>query len=410
MIRFILAFFALCCLLAFGSMLAEEKGYVLISVSGWTWEMNLFGFFFVLLIAYIGIKACQIMLRLIFNSKRNFSQWREKKAKQKSLLTLQQSLQALFNHDFALAEKLSLKNATKSPIESTHYLVAAEANKNLNQPEKVAQLLLKAESHGDEVQKKLAMVKSLVTEEKQDKAISLCEELHQAHPKDAHVLNLLAQVYQEANSADKLRALLPQLRKHSDLSLNQFNTLVYISFKPAFEQAGQNRDKTQIESLYKQIKKWVKTSPIADNYYLASLVAAAEHESAEKALIKILKADVSEQVIASLYNLPLQQPNKLISYLEKQIKAHPENDNLLTALGICAAKNYDWQLAQQAIEASIKVEKSAKKYALLGAIYEQQNMASQAKSAYQHGLAMALNPSGNSSNDAFLAEIATERT
>ncbi|MER2492502.1 heme biosynthesis HemY N-terminal domain-containing protein [Catenovulum sediminis] len=392
MIRILVLFILACALLAGGAVLVEEKGYVLIHVAGWSWEASFIGFLFIILVAYLVFKLIEKVLISLFSVRRSFSNWRKNRKQSTSLHALQQSIEALLSGQWQKAEQLSLKHAKYSPIASSHYLIAAEAAKNCGQHEESSLYLLRAQENGDESHKQLAMAQSLQQEGKTDKAIELTEKLYRENKKNTQTLLLLARLYETSEDFEKLRELLPDVKRYAEITDSELQLLALKAWQPIFTQAALDNSERTIEQAYKQLTKLVGTSGNARQNYFSALLAAGCHSTVEKKLIKLFDEDThkNQTTINILKTLELNQPLKLIAWLEKKLKSNPQDDWLKIALAITAAKNRDWQLAQQAMESAIRQLPSAENYAILGDIYQENQQSEKAKQCYRKGLSLLL--------------------
>lgn len=394
-----LILFALtCALLALGAVLVEEKGYVLINLAGYVWEASFFGFLFVLLLAYLSFKVVETFLIGLFRARRNYSAWRTKSKQASSLQSLSSAIEALFNQQWSRAQTLSLKQVHNSPIPASHYLVAAEASKQLGELDESSLYQLRAQQGGSENDKQLATAKSLIHEEKYEQAIATIEKILERNNKDSAALLLIAQAYQHNQQFEPLQNLLPKVKKYTDISPTELKAMCFSAYQAQFNQAIEQKNLSLLEQSFKQINKLIEPNQPILQMYLGGLVKLEANQLAEKFFIKLFEQTdnltqlnrQNENNLKLLNGLQFTQPLKLIAWLEKQLKKQPEAELLKIALAICALKNSDVQLAQQAMESAIKQLKSPYSYQLMGDIYQQAGAEDKAKLCFQKGLELAL--------------------
>ncbi|EWH10332.1 protoheme IX biogenesis protein [Catenovulum agarivorans DS-2] len=399
MIKMLILFLLACAFLALGAVLVEEKGYVLINLAGYVWEASFFGFLFVLLLAYLAFKVVETFLIGLFRARKNFSAWRAKNKQATSLNNLSAAIEALFNQQWRKAQALSLKQVHNSPIPASHYLIAAEASKQLGELDESSLYQLRAQQDGSESDKQLATAKSLINEEKYPQAINTIEQVLERNNKDSAALLLLAQAYQYNKQFELLQNLLPKVKKYTDISPTELKGMCFAAYQPQFTEAVEQKNLALLEQSFKHINKLVEPNQTILQVYLASLVKLDANQQAEKFFIKLFeqsenKTELNQQNennLKLLSNLAFTQPLKLIAWLEKQLKKQPEANVLKIALAICALKNSDVQLAQQAMESAIKHLKSPYSYQLMGEIYQQAKIEDKAKLCFEKGLQLAIN-------------------
>ena len=392
MIRIILFFCFVCALLALGAVLVDERGYVLISAAGWTWETSVFGLILMLISLYVTILLISLVIRSLFNIRKNWRDWRTDKKHSRSLNGLQAAIEALLSQKWQKAEQLSLKHAKNSPIASSHYLIAAEAARQQNHNDDSSVYLLRAQQSGSETDKQFAACKSLMQEGKAELAIEKCEALLSAEPKHSENLLLLARLYQQTHNFEKLRELLSRVKRYTDIAQSEFNQMALTSFEPLFKQASEDKELKLLQQYNKALHKLIEQSSTSIKLYLTYLHQAGFETEVETNLIKLFEQHIQPQDLSLFHQLDLNKPLKLTAWIEKQIKRQPENAQLKVLLAIAACKNQDFQLAQQALESGLHQNHeqiaTAQNYALLAQIYQQQNNDKKALSCYQKALSL----------------------
>ncbi|GEM_PF-2885124 len=393
MIRIILFFCFTCALLAIGSIIADERGYVLVSVAGWTWESNLYAVVLLLVVIYFTAVLLNLLFRSVFNIRKSWRNWRTDKKHSRSLNSLQSAIEALLNSQWQKAEQLSLRHAKFSPIASSHYLIAAEAARQQNHNDDSSVYLLRAQQSGSETDKQFALCKSLMQEGKAEQAIEKCEALLSNEPKHSENLLLLARLYHQTQNHEKQRELLARVKRYTDITQTEFNLLALTAFEPLFKQASDNKELKLLQQYHKALHKLIEQNPDSIKLYLLALHNAGFDKEVESYLIKLFEQNITDTDTALFHQMALHQPLKLTAWIEKQIKRQPENARLKVLLAIAAIKNNDLQLAQQAMESAFHQNQnqiaSAQNYALLADIYQQQDNLSKAISCYQKAVSLS---------------------
>ncbi|NTS76759.1 hypothetical protein HR060_07735 [Catenovulum sp. SM1970] len=400
MIKLILFFIFLFGLLFMGSTWIGEKGRVIILMGEWTIETSVVGGCVILLLAYALLHLAVVLVKYLFQLRNKNRQWRHNRLQNRIQIAIQQSLDALFKQNYALAEKLSVQklalesgalkaNNLDKALNKTQYLIAAEAAKNQQKFTEYSQYQLRATEYGSEFEKQLAMAQSLQAEGKIDKALAAVEKLKNEQPKNGLVIAALANLYQQANLFDALADLLPKVIKLSDLPKPILLDFIESTYSALYQNDAKAND---VKALNKHHKAMLALMPEAEQFeflYINALISAGAKQDAENYLIKAVKKGVSPVILSSLRQLTLAEPIKLISQLEKLVKQDNNQYTSLAALGYVAAASRDWDLAKKALEAAIKLNPTSQDYQLLGQTLEQLSLPEQALACYRKGLSMA---------------------
>ncbi|WP_017443822.1 heme biosynthesis HemY N-terminal domain-containing protein [Gayadomonas joobiniege] len=370
MIKIFILFIVFSCMLGVGSLLVDERGYVLIQVAGWTWEASVIGFLFILLVLYCIYKIVFFILGSILGARKNLSHWRSQKKQKASLNGLQTAIEALFKGNWQRAEKYSLRYVKHSPIAKSHYLVAAEAARKLGHDDEANLYTLRAEENSSEQAKQQAMVKILVQEGKLDKAQRVAEQLYQDNHKDGANLLLLARIYQAQAAFEKLRDILPQVAKYSEISHSELEKIALNAWQPLFNHYAEQNDYKAIKTEYRRINKLLNDEQPATAMYLSALLAAGEPKPVDKHIKNMLSSEQhkNQQTINLIASLPINEPQPLIDWVEKKLQKDPSDHWLKAVLAVLASKAANWELAERAMSDCIEVMPTMENFTLLGDI------------------------------------------
>lgn len=388
MIKIFLFFILLCCMLGIGSLLVDERGYVLIQVAGWTWEASFIGFLFILLVFYVIYKVCAALLLSVWTARRNLSNWRSHKKQKASLVSLENAIEALVKGHWQQAEKYSLRLVKNSPIAKSHYLIAAEAARKLGNIEEANMYTLRAEENSSEQAKQQALVNILVQEGKLEKAQEICEQLYQSNKKEPANLVLLARIYQQKQANEKLRDLLPQVKKYTDMSQSELVQLALGAWQPLFHYHAKAGEYKSIKSEYKAISKLLQDHQPATEMYLSALLEAQQGKLVNKHIKRLLLSaeDKNQDTIWLLSSLALTDTQELMEWTRKQLQKDPKDPWLNSALAIFASKSADWTLAEKAMAECIETLPSMENFALLGDIQSHTGDLEKSRESYRLAL------------------------
>ncbi|AWB66475.1 hypothetical protein C2869_08555 [Saccharobesus litoralis] len=389
MIRLIGLFLVFSIVLFIGSTFWGDKGYVLIAMGQTTLETTVVALGLMMVFGYFALRIVLNIVFGLFHAGQLTRDWRKKRRYSKVLTKFETAFEALLNHEYAAAEKLSCQTAEISPIKKSHYLLAAEAAKQQGEYERQAQYSLRAVEQGSEIEKQLAIAHTLKEEGQINKAIEKTEALLKKDPKQSQTLVLLAMLYNEAGRYLALSELLKRVKQYTNLPSEIFENFVKNAYQGLYQDAVQVKDLKQIHRLYAAVNKISEWPDKLSCLYVNAMIQAGFAADAEKFILKAAKSQLTPELLETIKRVPFPQPLKLIAWLEQEIKKSPDNMLLVSALGYVACGARDWQLARKALDIVIRHEPSAEHYFKLADVLEHLQQPQQALSCYKKGVKLA---------------------
>jgi HemY protein len=202
-----------------------------------------------------------------------------------------------------------------------------------------------------------------------------------------YVLCLLSRAYQGLNDWDMLLELLPQLRKHKQLSSEMYGRLE--------KQVHQNRlslfngDLNRLHTNWKTVPKHLQSDVDIIQIYTHNLIECQDYGLAERVILRALKQAWHPVLVREYGCLKGQNVSRQLSQAEKWLKAHPDDPELLLCLGRLSARAQAWSKSQQYFESSYRVEPSAEICAELGRLLTSFGEADAANGYFREGLLLS---------------------
>ena len=310
-----------------GPYLSGKQGYVLISTSTYDIEMTIptLIIFFVLALAIVYFTEAIIsrFCRLSNNTYGWFSRRKRIKAEKQTLA----GLLKMDEGDYAKAEKLIGKNAKHASEPVLNFIKAAEAAQQKGDEFSANKYLIEATklAGNDNLVVELARTRILLQQSKLSAARSSIDSLLLLAPYNPEVLRLATDIYLQSKAYTSLDELFGRVE----------NKLNY-SPEKLLELRHQIEDGLQDEKLNEEgvdgLLAWWEDQPrkrhndiYAKIGMVKRLIAANDHSSAyDIALETVKKTEKKADRLALLQQLPhlqLENDNKLIKILEKQLVA-----------------------------------------------------------------------------------------
>lgn len=333
MIRWILAFIIVAISLAASHFLIDEKGYVLISVGNTTVEGTIISFLVWAGICFTVLYLAFITLRILFRMYgKTTGFWRGKKAL-KAQQVWQQGLWASINDDAAAVQ--STFNKGQAPEEWQDAQQALLAKAALQQGDK-AQALAHLQNISDAAQSKVP--KLWLDANQNEQALALLDApMAEKKPTQAAVSSYLAGLLQAGKHAE-LATAINQHYKRLDWSQAQWQAFMSRWFTANAEQAiGQ----------FEQLPKALKVQ--SEALYMQSQASAGQWQNLLPTLQKWLKKG-QYQAFADVVVHAKNPDVKLRSSLQDALKKHPEQPQLLFAMGCLANAAGEYELAAKVFD------------------------------------------------------------
>ncbi|HUH86982.1 MAG TPA: heme biosynthesis protein HemY, partial [Pusillimonas sp.] len=211
-----------------------------------------------------------------------------------------------------------------------------------------------------------ASAEMLLDQNRPNEALALLQPLHDSNPRHSHAARLLLQAYRQLGNYDRVFDLARALSRKGVIDKAEALGLIETAASVRLSQA----DAATFKSLWGELKSDERTLPEV------ALAAAAFHEREDnfEAAGKVLETALNVQLDSRLLNAYSQCPPEYVARRlakgEVWLKAHPQNSDLLAALGNLCLTGQLWGPGERYLLRSMKIRSDVRIHALLGNLYD----------------------------------------
>lgn len=386
--RFIGILLILIISIALGVKIHQDPGYSLFAYKNWSVEMPLWLTLLGLFLFAIIFQWVTKSLGFIFHAKEHWEHWREKYRFKKTWQNTLQGLMELIEGHSRKAEDYFIQGVNKRGLPALNYLMAAKAAQLRGDLDKRDQHL--AEAHQD---KKHALPVGIFHAELQmeakqyEQALAMLELLREKKPYHAEVLKHLSRLYLQFSDWNNLVKILPNMRLAKVATQEQLDELE--------QKAWSNYLRTQVsienlKALWGEAPKRMQHNPIVLEAYIRAMHRLGEKAFGEKPIKDILKYSWDANLIRLFSEVDSENANNQLKQAEDWLKSHPDDADLLFALGNICKRLQLWGKAKDYYQYSIDLKPRAESYAALGNLLETINDSHAALEQYRAGLNLIL--------------------
>jgi len=323
-----------------------------------------------------------------------FGSQRQKRLREKARLSISQGLIEYAEGRFEQSEKVLLQHVKHSDNRLLVYLTAARAAQQLGAHERRDEYLRLAHTETPNADLAISLTKAelQLAHNQNEQALATLSQLNLVSENHSYVLTLLANTYRHLQDWDNLKAILPQFKKHCNLSAESFLSFEISVCNGQLTNLAK-RINLSASSSQDLIKYWkdcahhLKALPDVVEHYARQLIAIDAAGEAENVLRLYLNKNWQESTIVLYSELDVLIENKQLEMVESWLKDHQHNAYLLLALGKICISSSLWGKARSYLEASIAINPMPENYLKLARLLEE-HMADQdaAQEYYRQGL------------------------
>ena len=357
----LLAVFAAAAVLAVGARL--DQGYVQFAWAQWRLELSLL-MFGVLALAAFAVLYALLRLALHVIALPSYAlEFRRRRRREQGQAALQDALQGWLEGRYARAEKEAARAWEAGTAPGLAAIIAARASHELGAPERRAQWLERAEAAGKHGASQLSRAVMALSERDYATARNALHSLQGSGARHIATLRLLMRAERGMRNWEQVLRLTAQLAKRDAIAPGLAEDFRSQAHAELLAQAAAERGKLQ--------ERWDRI-PAREQANPRVAAAAARHARAlglaalsREAVEKGLAADWDGTLAALYGELPhLGQEQRgaeartRIERAERWLLEHPQDPQLLGALGRLCAQAQLWGKAQSYLEASLAFEES----------------------------------------------------
>jgi HemY protein len=225
-----------------------------------------------------------------------------------------------------------------------------------------------------------------------EQALATLTQLNKLTENHTYVLTLLANTYEHLHDWDHLDNILPQLKKHGNLSDESFlcfevavcnGQLTNLTKSALHSNAGSQ----PLIDFWNNVPSHLKANTDIVEHYARQLISIAATGEAEKILRQFLNQSWHDSTIVLYSELDVMVDSKQLETVEGWLKDHQHNAYLLLALGKMCITRSLWGKARNYLEASIAIDPMPENYLKLARLLEEHmNDQAAAQEYYRQGL------------------------
>lgn len=389
--------------------LQQGEGYILIAMGAWTIEMSLWVGVLLLALTWIAWSVLKALLIRLFGPERGllpvWRHTRQRRVRQRRELGLRELLEGRWSR----AQKILERTGRKSDEPMLDWLAASSAALERGNFKQARALIANAAAREPEgFGVRLQESRVLLAEHRYGEALPLLESLHNREPVHQEVLRLLTLSHRTLGNWLALEKLLPELKRHQILVLDEYQQLQQLVYRNLLEQVfftASEKDlvpaKDRVLSIWERVPTVLRRNHELVATLIRQLHAIGEGRLAETQLNQALKRQWSEELVELYGVIEHRDLAASLASAEKWLPLHPSNPTLLLTLGRLCVRAELWGKAKDYLEAAIGADANSTVYAELAALSAHLGETDRSAEYYRLGLeARGREPSLGLSNGA----------
>jgi|TARA_B110000908_G_scaffold86926_1_gene103839 HemY protein len=367
-----------------------DPGYLLISYGHYTVESSVWIGLGVFLLFFFMIYGFFSVLRRTINGGSAVSGWLSGRGHRRSQKQTTKGIISFIEGNWRLSQRTLSRAAATSETPLLNYLIAARASHRLGDEKETRAFLKKAEESTTGASNAVGLTQAelQLSSGQFEQSLATLTRVRRNASKQPFVLHLLRQVYEGLNDWQALLALIPELKKHSVLSVEKLDDLVLEASQKSLVEAAKTRgvSASQLEKLWAQLPKAAVINSETVACYADQLIALGEMQKAEKLIRSQLKKDWDRALISRYGKVEADDVAKQLIHAENWLKERNNDAALLLCLGRISLRNALWGKAREYFENSLKLEKSAAVYGELARLLAHLGEVEKSNDYFQRGL------------------------
>lgn len=367
-----------------GLLALPDPGYVLLGYGKYSVETTLLTLCGALLVAYILLR----LLAGLFHVPRRIHAWNGKQHLLRDQKRLNQGFIDLIEGNPLRSEHELRRLARESGRPLITYLAAARAAQQQGAVERRDHYLELARDAvpGADIAIELSRAELQMAQGQYGPALKTLSQLHRRVPHHVQVLKQLMQIYQRTGDWQRLRDLLPELRRRSVVSDTDYQAIAVHVYREIMQQAVRERDLPALQQVWRDMPKALHSDNGLNAVYADYLLQMHADEDAEKVIRSALKRHWDPQLAYLYGNLRDGDAAKQLEIVEGWLQQHPDDDRLLLTAAKLSIRNELWGKAKSYVEASLGRHPGPEGYQLLGLLCEKTEDKALALEAYRKGV------------------------
>ena len=387
--KFLFTFLIVLIITAAATLVAiNEPGYVLLGVGRKALQMPLMDFILIVsalfILFYILLNAFLSMKKAPHALKKSYLSGRRKRARK----GMTSGLLEMAEGNWSKAEKLLTASAAKGESPLLNYLAAAQSAEQQNNMPARDEYLAKAAQVDPAANVVIGLTQAELLNNKgqEEEELATLQSLYDQHPEHPQVQKQLIRSLVHHHQWQQIIDLLPRLKKNKSMTDEEKDSVESVAWAALLRQAGDDRDRSALEGIWKKLSKKIKNQPEVLSSYCRQLIKLKDSPSAEPLLRKAINNKWSDELVAIYGQLELDNPASAIKQTEGWLKDHPDSPELLAAAGQLNSAARVWGKARNYLQESLELKPVAPTYRAMAALMDSLGEGEAAKQYYKKGL------------------------
>lgn len=368
----LLAIFALAVAVALGARLNE--GYVLLVFPPWRLEISLNLFVIAAVLLFTLFYAVLRGFAITFGLPERVRLYRERVQRERASAVFQDAVRLLFEGRFGQALKKGAEAHGAGIAPGLSALVAARAAQRMRESGKQQGWLERAKLDDPRTEAATLMLEAEMLNESRlfDEAVTVLKRLQEKHGRHLAALRLELRARQGCGDWNEVLRLARQLEKRDALPPELVREIKLQAHLHNLE--SHSGDVVQLVSYLREVPTSERSSRLAVEG-ARRLMALDAHQEAQLLIETFLDSrddeDWNDELVALYGKLGGGDATGRIARAENWLRRHPEDSELLLALGRLCVGQRLWGKAQSYLEASLAVRESREAHLELARLFDQ---------------------------------------
>lgn len=383
---------ALSIVIALAYSTTQDPGYLMVTLHGWTIETSATFAIIVMLLLFVALYLLLRLISTLLQLPLRLRRWRKLRAANSSRTQLVQGMMKLTLGQWFNAEKLLLKSARHDDQAVLAYMGAARAAQGLKAKNRRDGYLLLAQDKSPQNRLSIALTQAQLEAEDghPEEAVATLNKLPLDHRNNGYALSILAGYYTQLQDWPALVTLLPRLRRHDALPLNQYYECEHQAYSGLIRQLARKGDSTPLWQLWDELPSRIQEREDIVADYGNAMINLGYADEIEELLYRHINKKWSD-LLVYLYGLMDGKADIHLSRAKSWLKTHQNSAVLHLTLGRLAVRSQQWKNARYYFETSLKLSADAETYQELGNLLSHTNEPKLALECYRRGLALSEN-------------------
>ncbi|MGM0433352.1 MAG: heme biosynthesis HemY N-terminal domain-containing protein, partial [Pseudomonadota bacterium] len=343
--------------------MAEDPGYIRVSIGTWLIETNFWVGLSLVVLAALVLHWLLDFLRGLRLSPGAMGQWWRNSGRRRARRQTTRGLLELAEGNWGRARKLLEQGAGNAETPLINYLSAAEAAHQQGDQEEADRFLRLAweSTSGSDLAVGLTQARLQLNAGRNEQALATLLRLRRKSPNHPHVMRQLANVYRNLEDWQALSELLPELRHQAALDEGSLTVLEQEVWLNVLDQAAERlerqppeqRNLDHLDRVWDQLPPPRRRDESVVHHYADHLARLGAESRAENLLRKVLRHDWSDLLINLYGRIQGPREDEQLLTAEGWLKERPNNPELLLALGRISLRNRLWGKAREYLETSL---------------------------------------------------------